>query len=236
MSNVNYETVWADWDEMVKYSPAPYHRRRLILELLKKLKYQSVLDIGCGNGEMLREIYSRNSSVRLAGTDISTNIVEINRAKLPFEFTALDLSAAALPEKFDLLICSEVLEHIANYKDAIKNIRKMCNGNLIITVPIGKIHPIDIEMGHTQHFSPAELNELLTKNGFIVDTIWAWGFPFHSIYKYLINISPQSSMNRFSGGSYTPGKKIIARLLTGLFYLNLKHWGVQLIVHAHIDQ
>jgi SAM-dependent methyltransferase len=220
---------------MVKYSPAPYHRRRLILELLERLNYQSVLDIGCGNGEMLREIHLRNKSVRLVGTDISANVIEINRTKLPFEFKVLDLSTMILPEKFDLVICSEVLEHIANYKDAARNLRAMCSGSLVITVPSGKVHPIDIEMGHTQHFSAGELGRVLTESGFTVDVMWQWGFPFHSMYKHLINLFPQFSMNKFSGGTYTPTSKAVARLLTGLFYLNLKRWGVQLVALAHIQ-
>jgi SAM-dependent methyltransferase len=235
MSSVNYETGWMYWDDMVKYSPAPYHRRRLMLELMKKLNYQSVLDIGCGNGEMLREIHRHNPSARLVGTDISSNVIETNRARLPFEFNVLDLSNSTLPQKFDIVICSEVLEHIADYKEAIRNLRKMCGGSLIVTVPSGKIHPIDLEMGHTQHFSLNELNTLLTENGFVVDTIWQWGFPFHSIYKRLINLNPQASMNQFSSGTYTPASKLIARFLTFLFYFNLKRWGMQLVVLAHVN-
>ncbi len=232
MTFVNYDVAWTQWGDMIKYSPAPFHRRRLILEMTRVLPYRSALDVGCGNGAMLRALAQQNKAERLVGVDISAHVVEVNRQNLPFEFETLDVAASALAEKFDLVVCSEVVEHVANYQDALAHLHAMCSGWLILTVPSGKIYPIDRAMGHAQHFVAANLEQTLTRHGFIVEQLWQWGFPFHTFYKYVINLSPEASMNRFSRGTYTNNDKLFARVLTQLFYLNLKRWGTQLVICA----
>ena len=110
----------------------------------------------------------------------------------------------------------------------------MCGRRLILTVPSGKVFPIDRMMGHHRHFSPAELLQALRQSGFEPERLWRWGFPFHTLYKHLINLSPELSVKRFSTGAYTSTDRMIAKLLTWLFHLNLCHLGVQLVVRARV--
>jgi len=235
MSMINYNAGWTQWDDMIKYSPAPFHRRRLILKLADELSFNSVLDVGCGNGELLLALNRHRAVSRLVGADIAERVITENRTVFPtFEFHQLDVGATWLPEQFDLVVCSEVIEHVADYQQALRHLRQMCSRYLILTVPSGKVFPIDRMMGHYRHFAPDELCQALRQADFEPERVWLWGFPFHTLYKHLINRSPESSVQRFSTGVYTTTDRLIAKLVTWLFYLNLCHLGAQLVVRARV--
>jgi 2-polyprenyl-3-methyl-5-hydroxy-6-metoxy-1,4-benzoquinol methylase len=130
----DYQTVWRSWDDMIRYSPAPFHRRRLMMAMARSLRFASVLDVGCGTGETLAA-FVRAFGVRGTGVDVASGAVEEARRRLPqAEFRALDIEQAHLGRAFDLVLCSEVLEHCARLDDAIANLRAMTAGHLIVTV------------------------------------------------------------------------------------------------------
>lgn len=72
------------------------------------------------------------------------------------------------PKSYDFIFCSEVLEHIKNYKKALRELRRILKteGILIITVPVHKKYwNIDDEfVGHVQRFEPGIFKESLEKS------------------------------------------------------------------------
>jgi SAM-dependent methyltransferase len=220
---------------MIDLSPAPFHRRRLILEITEHLQFASVLDVGCGNGALLAE-FQKSSVSCLAGIDLSEFIIEENRKRFPhFRFSAVDISKDVLKERFDLVVCSEVLEHIDDFAAALGNLRAMCNRYLLITVPSGRVFPIDRKMGHVRHFSPENIMVSLENCGLKTLLLKSWGFPFHTTYKYLINFRPDSFLERFAETEYGKFETFIAKLLRLLFYLNLQTVGLQIFCLAEIE-
>ena len=69
---------------------------------------------------------------------------------------------------FDWIFCSEVLEHIKNYKKAIKELSRVVKkgGKIIITVPVYMRywHSDDEFVGHYRRFNPKELRKDLEKS------------------------------------------------------------------------
>lgn len=100
----------------------------------------SVLDVGCGNGNISRYIGSLGHSV--VGIDASAS--SIKKAKslntLP-NVIFMNIPAEELDEetKYDLIICSEVIEHLHIPSLVLKTLSTKLNedGTLIITVPNG---------------------------------------------------------------------------------------------------
>jgi SAM-dependent methyltransferase len=232
---VNYNKGWRTWGDMIDFSPAPFHRRRLILKTTRSLEFKSVLDVGCGNGALLGEL-EKKSLPELVGIDLSELVIKENGQRFSgLRFQALDVSKNALEEKFDLVICSEVLEHIDNLAAALANLRRMCRRYLIITVPTGRVFPIDQKMGHVRHFSSTEIRDCLKPHGLRVLLLKKWGFPFHTLYKHLINLRPNACLNHFAEAKYGRLEMLVSTLLRLLFYLNLGTGGLQILCLAEVE-
>jgi SAM-dependent methyltransferase len=237
LASANAANVAADWDDAHRYTPAPRHRRRLVLGLLRDLDFADCLDAGCAQRFLLDAVVGR-FPVKGFGCDVSDAVIDANRRARPdCEFAVLDLTRQTWPEgrTFDLVVCSEVLEHIPDWRNAIANLVRMARKHLVITVPSGPIRQMDRLVGHHQHFAGPELAAALQEHGLTVKKVARWGFPVHSRYKGLISaVAPDRLYSSFSGGKkYGPLKRLFSEALYGLFFVNdLFRGGNQLLVHA----
>jgi ubiquinone/menaquinone biosynthesis C-methylase UbiE len=99
----------------------------------------NVLEVGCGHGHVLDVILKKNAKV--IGVDINFNSLMISNKRLDGKDVSLIQSNAHnLPFKdktFNVLICSEVLEHLPNLEEVLKEFKRVIkpNGKIIITVP-----------------------------------------------------------------------------------------------------
>lgn len=232
-----FKEIASQWDHAHRYSPAPRHRRKIILRLLKKLSFSDCLDAGCAQPYLLQEI-AKKFNVLGYGCDISTQVVKANKQKMPqCDFQVLDLEKECWPnqKQFDLVISSEVIEHIDDWQSAIRNISAMAKRYVLITVPAGRVRTIDKKVGHFRHFEGNELIATLNTQGFRCLRFLRHGFPMHSLYKRLINcIAPNHVYESFQGGKeYSFLQKLFSQFIYILFYVNyLFSDGDQVIVLA----
>lgn len=100
-----------------------------------------VLDVGCGNGVISRHLGQFGFDV--LGIDISQKTIDVARSKnkLPnVRFEAISAEQlTAQGERYDAVICSEVLEHLDHPENLLKVIHESLkdNGLLVVTVPNG---------------------------------------------------------------------------------------------------
>jgi SAM-dependent methyltransferase len=94
----------------------------------------------------------------------------------------LDLTESAVlgENRFDTILCLDVLEHINDDRLAMKNLYKILdiNGNIIISVPAIKyLYGIrDKKIGHFRRYDRGELIETLKESGFDVVDVRYWNF------------------------------------------------------------
>lgn len=138
--------------------------------VLKNAKIgQSILDFGCGSGEML-ELFYRNKfrPHKYVGLDVRSSQIDKNKEKfnnLDFaEFYCMDLcEPIVLDEEFDVITCFEVIEHIghSNIDAFLSNMLECAKQNTIIYIstpnydPVvgpAKNHILDGEIGEWDHF------------------------------------------------------------------------------------
>lgn len=233
---VDYDQEWAEWGDMSHHAPTPIHTRRLILREAAMLPFKSVLDIGCGIGTLISEVRDRFPGRSYTGSDVSKNAVARARRYHPepeIDFQVLDIQSGALDRTFDLILLSEVIEHLEHPLTAMKNIRRMCSGYLILTTPTGKRLPTDLAFYHLKHFTPKELGTLAQEAGFEVVRLYRWGWPFQMLFRWLINLHPSWAHDTFvRGGNYGWLKKAVSVVWTTLFYLNVTGRGTQQVLVA----
>lgn len=92
-----------------------------------------ILDVGCGPGWLLQRLEKQGFS-KLAGCDQGTG-------HFPFEYYQVDLNNEALKSfdggSFDAIIASQVLEHLDNPAEMLREFRRVVtsSGHIYITIP-----------------------------------------------------------------------------------------------------
>lgn len=108
-----------------------------VIRLLENKKINNVVDIGCGEGYGLNYLIQNNIGNRHTGLD-SSDLALKSARKMHSKCKYLKGSIYNTPfkdNKFDLVVCSEVLEHLAHPKLAIKELNRIGNKYVLITVP-----------------------------------------------------------------------------------------------------
>lgn len=111
----------------------PY--KKIARYIKDNLNPKEVLDIGCGIGNLVREL--RNLDIDAYGLEFSKDFINLSPVK-DYIYTGDVLSLDKIKEEsFDLVICMEVLEHIPpTYLDkAIKELKRISKDYLLITIP-----------------------------------------------------------------------------------------------------
>jgi len=110
-------------------------------------------DAGCGTGELLGLLCQKNIGEKWIGYDFSHSAISFaQKTHMDCRFFQDDLYDIKNREKFDLLFCTEVLEHLLYPDKVLKNIYDLLNDNgiLLVTVPNGRI---DNFQGHINFWS-----------------------------------------------------------------------------------
>jgi 2-polyprenyl-3-methyl-5-hydroxy-6-metoxy-1,4-benzoquinol methylase len=246
-----YDDMWRKYAHLDAVSPAAIHRRRQVLRVAEEFapNAKTILDVGCGQGELLRDLAPHFPGAKIMGADISEQSIADSRKLNPtFELFTIDLVVPDFEKRYaqylgksDLVICSEVVEHIDEAALAVTRLRLLAapGGTIVVTVPGGRMSKFDVAIGHKKHYTTSMLRGLLSGAVLEVLTVRAWGFPFHSIYREAVRIA-----SRFAVGDPAPKEKeekaglsallgkaytLFGKGLTPLFYLNLSRWGEQMI-------
>ena len=108
-----------------------------LLGLTYDLKIKSALDVGCAEGFALNLLKKNPYVKKLVGLDQSLASIKLGR-KLHPGIIFSHGSIYQLPyrdNEFDIVICTEVLEHLENPKAALKEIVRVTNNYCLLSVP-----------------------------------------------------------------------------------------------------
>lgn len=144
--------------------------QELVNSLVKNQVFNNctnLIDFGCGTGHLLLEINKIYPDISLTGTDFSFHAVEVAKIILPnsiFETSDIYQISNNLKNKFDVVICSEVLEHLLYPEKAINNLQTLLKDNkgyIILSVPDGRKDKYE---GHINFWSPESWKIFIENN------------------------------------------------------------------------
>ena len=96
-----------------------------------------VVDVGCGPGFFPRLLMDKGFKGQVSGCDFSAQAISLSSSLIPEgQFFQHDIYSP-IPEKYDLIICMETLEHLLHPEDGLKNLIQAAP-RLILTVPEGR--------------------------------------------------------------------------------------------------
>lgn len=158
-----YETYWSAGKHTFSGSNQGYapNLRRWMSEELRDLSNGSpVLEVGCGDASFTADLANHFSNV--TAIDISAGQIAENAAKYPgIKFRQHDVSEPfPFPDAtFDVVWCSEVLEHLFEPSFALREMHRILkpNGRLLVTVPYhGRFKNVLIALFNwDEHFVPS---------------------------------------------------------------------------------
>ena len=175
---------------------------------IKNANAVTILDIGCGNGSVARQLMSEGFEIY--GMDASEEGISVAKAKHPDRFFLMDVTEQKLPQEiasklFDTIISIEVIEHLYDPRAFIFLCKSILlenpqGGNLILTTPYhgyfknlilaltGKLDDhftVLWDGGHIKFWSKKTLTKLLEEAGFTIEEFSGAGrIPF--IWKSMI--------------------------------------------------
>lgn len=138
--------------------------------------FDSLLEIGCGEGDFLRYVAEQRQELRLIGCDIARPVLSPVPEQFEFIFgSAVDVLNGQ--HSAELICMYELIEHIPNPKqllDAIyqgaapgtRLIMSTPNNQGFDTMMLGKSYHVYLPPGHINLFSPSSIKALLQRIGF----------------------------------------------------------------------
>lgn len=188
---------------------------RVVLDGLERQPFESLVDIGCGDGRFLREVAREFPHARLAGIDYSERAIRLARAMNPgLDYRAENILEGSADERFEVATAIEVLEHIPpedlpQFLEAIAR-RMEEGGRFLLTVPhINKA----VSAKHYQHFDSGKLRALLEPHFTDLEFV-----PFDHNSRLLVLLS------RLMGGGGSQYLITNRRLNDALYRLYLRRW------------
>ena len=168
---------------LLKESVGDYYRWNLSVFPLKKQK--RILDVGSGPGLYFDALMEYEPSLYFA-TDYSPSFVEDIRTSFSgrpgckagvLDLTADQLPAGILSERFDYVLCFDVIEHIQDDEKAVRNLVSLVKytgaEGLFLRVPAlqGIFGENDRTIGHYRRYSRKTLSTLLLRAGLDIRVI-----------------------------------------------------------------
>jgi len=136
------------------------------MKALSRLEFDSLLDVGGAEG-YTAYIVKRLFNAKVRNSDLSEEACK--RAGEIFDIESITADIHDLPFKnneFDVVLCSETLEHVADLDRAIGELLKVASKAVVITVPYEPREVVDknveeqIPHGHLHHFDLKSFNFL----------------------------------------------------------------------------
>lgn len=203
-------------------------RMRVVFSLIDWKKEGLFLDCGCGVGPLSKVLIDRGKNI--VGIDIERKAVQVAASQIKGgSFLVSD--ATHLPfkdEMFSHIVCSAVLEHIPNDKQAFLEMRRTLkpDGEIAITTPRQRhsksdarfLKKVEERFGHVREGYTLDHIKFLARNEKlqIAEVKLYWG-PFHWLMLNLFQKMPRTAKNSLkqatnSGDKDKPKSSVRSRI------------------------
>ena len=173
------QRTFNDWAENGRAELMEKEHAKTVLKFINTLKFKkkfSFLDVGCGNGWVIRKISSNANCQKAIGIDKSKKMIENAKQKSiskKEKFIQTDIESWKYKEKFDYVFSMESLYYSDSVENALKQIYKLVKdgGQFFCGTDFYKENKSTInwskKMGVTMHlYSRSEWKKLFEDAGF----------------------------------------------------------------------
>lgn len=158
-------------------SDFPY-KLPVVKRIAPKTPNLTIMDFGCGSGNMLSEIMKLNPKSKYIGIDVSDIAIKKIKERFPKEIFFAVEDGGKIPVKtgsVDFILALDVIEHVYNTKETLSELARILKpgGRILITTPYHGLlknliiiffffeYYFDIYGSHIRFFSKKSLMSLL---------------------------------------------------------------------------
>lgn len=161
-------------DRLAASGKYQYHVYRWAAELVRERGLASVLDAGCGPATKLSRLVAPVCG-DIEGIDQISGVEAARRLNAPGKFTPIDLERPTVApwRTFDLIICSDVVEHLLDPDPMMRFLRGFCNARTLLlfsTPDRARLHGRDClastKPEHVREWTYPEFRRFLNSRGF----------------------------------------------------------------------
>lgn len=177
LSKLYQDTSEAYFDPLAEISPARTRLYRTAADAFRQRQLSGgrLLDLGCGTGEALR---SFGGAFELFGVEPSRFAAECARQSTGARIHVGDLASAAYPSGFfDAVTAFDVLEHLPEPMETLREVRRVMRPGGVLVVETGDIDSLNARLaaahwyylllpGHISFFSRRTLARALRASGY----------------------------------------------------------------------
>jgi 2-polyprenyl-3-methyl-5-hydroxy-6-metoxy-1,4-benzoquinol methylase len=154
-------------------------------ELFTQAAPSSILDVGCGEGVLVKQWADAIAPGRVVGIDLEEPSIQAGwEAHQAPNLEYRIMKAEALPfedGEFDLATAIEVLEHVPDPAHTVAEMARCASGHLLVSVPReplwrglnvargAYVKELGNTPGHVNHWSKRSFVELLSRHGRVVE-------------------------------------------------------------------
>ncbi len=127
-------------------------RYRFIARILKKIKPETLLDFGCGLGDLYAYLRQEGISLNYTGIDINEKIIKRAKQRFPEKrFLCMDIEEQDFAERFDVVVACGVFNlRVAgideSMKSCLKKLYSMTNKVMIVDLLTWYVKRRDIQL------------------------------------------------------------------------------------------
>jgi len=137
----NYEDKYHSTNLISKYLVTNFIKTlESYLGIISPLHLTRICEIGCGEGEILKLVHKVFPDAEIHAVDISQEIIE--KAKVNCKGISINFSVQnaenlrCFPDAFfDLVICTEVLEHLSDPQKGMEELFRISQNFVLVSVP-----------------------------------------------------------------------------------------------------
>ncbi|SDM32060.1 class I SAM-dependent DNA methyltransferase [Kriegella aquimaris] len=137
MKESTYQETFKTWDKIAKLYENTFmdfdlynDTYDIFCEFIGRRSNESILEIGCGPGNITRYIATRNSSFKIHAVDVSENMIALAKKNIPsVDFQVMDCrNIADIKSRFGGIICGFTIPYLS--RPDCSRLLKSCNNLL----------------------------------------------------------------------------------------------------------
>ena len=153
------------------------HRNRVLAAVVRQIvaRYEPgyrVLELGCGNGNVLQHLQAVCSDGRVVGMDLFEEGLRFARHRTSSPLVCGDAHRSPFGCRFNLICALDMIEHVADDRQVLSSMAELLStdGTLLLTVPAHmELWSYADNCGHYRRYAQSQLRDLLTSSGFQVE-------------------------------------------------------------------